>query len=586
MFGLRIQSVRRFAVPVAAVITGAVMVAVAGSLATSSRPIETLKPTEEGPQVIDVAEREYLWEIEHHGNVLAKSGFKVFARALANADRAALLGMLAPDFAGGDLGNPKEIRHSDKAVQVVRRQDAGNPANPVSADEFVDLLLRHRRTFYQTPKVELKYATLSPEQYGNMDGVWGGRGLLTMRGESAAGQPAEVEVRMNYRLERPTTETLARGGWLHGWTVTQTQEGRASRYLMREVARERGIDASGFYDRWTSPEGNVASSGGAYLCDFNRDGYIDILVTDYRKKLMLFRGGPDGKFVDVAKEMGLPLDWIYTAVGAIADLDGDGWEDIILGRRIFRNVEGKRFEEVTNQCNLRLPLRYNGIAFADYDRDGLIDLYVTVDSQPIKGSWVDGKCGAGARNYLFHNRGNWQFEDVTASSGTDGDNRSTFAAAWFDANDDGWPDLFVPNEFGNGVLLINQKNGKFSPQPLGDGPTDFGTMGVVAGDIDNDGHIDLYLANMYSKAGTRIIGNLKPDAYPPDVMSKLHRLVAGSQLHRNRGDLKFDQLGKSMQVDAVGWAYGPGLIDLDNDGFLDIFAPCGYFSENRDKPDG
>jgi hypothetical protein len=104
--------------------------------------------------------------------------------------------------------------------------------------------------------------------------------------------------------------------------------------------------------------------------------------------------------------------------------------------------------------------------------------------------------------------------------------------------------------------------------------------------VDNDGTVDIYCANMYSKAGTRVIGNLAPDAYPLDVLEKMRRFVAGSQLHLNKGGLTFDQVGLTRQVAAVGWAYGAALADLDNDGWLDIYATAGYLSRDRDKPDG
>src|SRR5262249_6569641 len=167
-----------------------------------------------------------------------------------------------------------------------------------------------------------------------------------------------------------------------------------------------------------------------------------------------------------------------------------------------------------------------------------------------------------------------------------GGHRSTFTAAWLDANNDGWPDLYVINEFGDGVLLVNNRDGTFSEHALADRPADFGTMGVAVGDVNNDGNIDIYCGNMYSKAGTRVIGNLAPDAYPPPVLERMRRFVAGSQLHLNRGGLKFEQAGQRMQVAAVGWAYGPCLADLDNDGWLDIYATAGFASRDRDKPDG
>jgi hypothetical protein len=83
-----------------------------------------------------------------------------------------------------------------------------------------------------------------------------------------------------------------------------------------------------------------------------------------------------------------------------------------------------------------------------------------------------------------------------------------------------------------------------------------------------------------------VIGNLAADAYSPDVMEKFRRFVAGSQLHLNRGGLKFEQAGKEKQVAAVGWAYGAALADLDNDGYLDVYATAGFVSRDRNEPDG
>jgi hypothetical protein len=223
---------------------------------------------------------------------------------------------------------------------------------------------------------------------------------------------------------------------------------------------------------------------------------------------------------------------------------------------------------------------------ADYDRDGRLDLYCTRTGPPGNLSWLEGRSNDARGNLLLRNRGGWQFEDVTKKSGTRGGYRSTFTAAWLDANDDGWPDLHVPNEFGDGVLLVNNRDGTFRPHALGDRPVDFGTMGLAAGDVDNDGRIDIYCANMYSKAGTRVIGNLKPDAYPPKVMQKLRRFVAGSQLHFNAGGLAFEPAGPEKNLAAVGWVYGAALADLDADGLLDIYATAGYISRDRTKPDG
>jgi hypothetical protein len=362
---------------------------------------------------------------------------------------------------------------------------------------------------------------------------------------------------------------------------------------MKDVAKERGLDPALLFDTWRTPpdsEGaQIVTTGGIYVCDFDRDGILDVLITDVTHHA-LYKGLPDGTFRDVTTEVGLgqklPQSSDLAGLAAWVDIDGDGWDDLILGNHVYRNEGGKHFIDYTPLTNLKLPSHTAAIVVADYDRDGKLDLYVTRTGHVRASSWVDGTSGDEAGNLLLRNKGNWQFEDVTARAGAAGGRRSSFTAVWLDADGDGWPDLFVPNEFGNGVLLVNNRDGTFREQPLGPGPVDFGTMGVAAGDLDNDGRIDLYCANMYSKAGSRVIGNLRPDAYSPEVMAKMRQFVVGSQLHLNKGALEFEQAGPRMQVAAVGWSYGPALADLDNDGWLDIYATCGFMSRDPDKPDG
>ena len=112
-------------------------------------------------------------------------------------------------------------------------------------------------------------------------------------------------------------------------------------------------------------------------------------------------------------------------------------------------------------------------------------------------------------------------------------------------------------------------------------------MGMTAGDIDNDGHTDLYIGEMYSKAGQRVMNNIPPGTYDETVTAKLKRLVDGSQLYLGGGgERKFKPVGIAMGVNAVGWAWGPCLADLNNDGWLDLYATAGFISQERGKPDG
>lgn len=537
------------------------------------------------------SEREFLWEVEHHGNLLSRYGFSALADALRRADAASLTALLAKDFTGWALRQPREVRLEADFAQVVRQESADQPPLPLDRSSFAARLLDFRRLFSRPPQIKLSLMTLSPAIREDLDSPWSGVCQLQMGGEARPGEPAEVLLYLQYHLPRPSEKLFNQGGWLQKCHILQSQQGQATHYLLREVTAQRGIDPKRFHDNWQSTDLFLPdSSGGVFLCDYNRDGILDMLITDVMG-YVLYRGRPGGQFEDVTLSVGLlgisaPSSDAPDLVAAFADLDGDGWEDLILGDRIFQNEHGRRFRDVTWQTNLYLPTDASGISLVDFDRDGRIDLFVSCHAMTKGASWIEVRSNGSEGNRLWRNLGGWRFQDVTAESGAGGDRPSTFSTVWLDADNDGWPDLYVINEFGNGVLLHNEGNGRFREHSLVKGAGDFGTMGVTCGDINNDGRIDLYVANMYSKAGTRIIGNLRPDTYAPDVMARLRSLVAGSQLYLNRGNLAFEPVGRKYQVSAVGWSYGPALVDLDNDGWLDLYATCGYVSRTRNEPDG
>ncbi len=577
---------------------------------TASRP----KPPA-GP-VLEQEQREFLWDCEHHGLLLSRRGFPQIAKALSEADANALAHRLAPDFTAAIFQQPVEVKSISDDVQAVRLTDAGGPRATLTREQFVQKLMEYRRLFHQAPRIAFALMTCSPMVREEPAGPWQGLCQLRMWGEVEPNQPGEVVLTLHYQVAEPTDAAVGAPGWLHHCVIQQSLVTRASRPLFKEVAAQRGIDPKRFHDNWTLK--NVqTNTGGVYLCDYNRDGYTDIFVTDLNS-YALYQGEPGGRFSDVTSSKGLPtipLTAARAVFAAFVDFDNDGWEDLLLGEQVFRNEAGRRFADVTRKYGLQIPKDIIGAALADYDRDGKIDLYLVRSGKGKADSWIDGKSGEPKTNVLLRNKGNWQLEDVTEKSGAGGGQRSTFSAVWLDVNNDGWPDLHVPNEFGPGVLLINQANGTFREQLLAEGPSDFGSMGLTAGDIDNDGHIDLYLANMYSKAGNRVFHNVKPGTYSEDIWGKITHFVTGSQLWHNRGPResvraleresaperslaptlsrshaptlpRFEPRAQEFQLSAVGWAYGPALADFDNDGFLDIYATAGFVSQNRDEPDG
>ncbi len=229
---------------------------------------------------------------------------------------------------------------------------------------------------------------------------------------------------------------------------------------------------------------------------------------------------------------------------------------------------------------------------ADFDGDGLLDLYIVNQKgfrqrPPGKRPWV-GDPHAGTENHLWHNEGGGRFRDITAEANAGGGRHQTFAGASLFLDDDPFPDLYLANDFGANVLLRNRGDGTFEDVTAGSGTGDFSTsMGVSAGDLDNDGRTELYVANMYSKMGRRIIANVGPDDYPPGLYDMIRGSLAGNRLYRLAGDgAEYEEVSEKLGVNQVGWAFAPAMVDLDADGWLDLYATTGFNSADRNKPDG
>ena len=527
-------------------------------------------------------QREYLWQVEHHGLLLSSVGFARIANALKNDDEEALRTIFVDGFEGEVLGKPREAQFEHGGTRILRQNGSGERGIRLDAKSFAKFLLEDRRRFSKRPGVKLSLMALAPTDPKNLDSVWQGTCQLRMSGEMGKGRPGEVVLYLRYRIPRPKEAVLKSNPWLQSLAIMQRQVAESPKSLMKDVTATRGIDVKLFHDNWEETQNTQIVSGGVNLCDYNRDGCLDMLITDLTTNVM-YQGSPDGTLTDVTSKVRLPQNpRLITAT--FVDLDGDGWEDLIFGSVLLRNTEGQYFTPVEAPTLAIRPQA--SVNVADFDRDGKMDLYVSTIGLTKAATWIKGEGGGQVRNRLWKNLGDWKFVDVTDSAGASGGNRSTFTAVWLDADEDGWPDLYVINEFGRGVLLVNKQDGTFRERAIEADPGDFGSMGVTAGDFDNDGHIDIYVGNMYSKAGNRVMANVWPGSYPETILSRLRSFTNGSQLHHNLGALKFERIGRELQVADVGWAYGPAMADLNNDGWLDIYATCGFISKSRTDPDG
>jgi hypothetical protein len=413
-----------------------------------------------------------------------------------------------------------------------------------------------------------------------------------MAGKLTDGRTGELMAKLELDLKSvPDADAIATvGGWIKGARLAEEQFAAATAPLMGEIGGERGINRWKLHDNWTVPlENRPVLTGGVFVADVNDDGEDDIFVTDVSGPA-LYLGLGGGRFKDATKDSGIPAALRGSSAVALADFDGDGHVDMILPKHVLRGTGTGKFEDITGRMKFEFGNRLSGFSVADYDCDGRLDLYVsrfhgTDKSVEAKTSWIDGPGGPG--NQLWRNLGDWKFEEVAEKANARAGSRAVFTSVWLDVNDDRWPDVYVINELGGGILLVNKGDGTFREVHLIDGdPGDFGSMGMAVGDYNDDGRIDIYTANMYSKAGRRIMENLPADSYPPEVISKIKRFVTGSELYRNDGGLKFSAVGKAARVHAVGWAYGAAFIDLDNDGFLDLYGTAGFASVNKAEPDG
>ena len=266
-------------------------------------------------------------------------------------------------------------------------------------------------------------------------------------------------------------------------------------------------------------------SGCAFL-DYDGDGWQDILLvngTDWpghkriRSTMKLYRNNRNGTFTDVTRKAGLDLE-MYGMGVAIGDYNNDGFPDIFITcvgqSRLFKNTGKGTFVDVTKTCGLAGHVGFSTSAiWFDYDRDGLLDLFVCnyVRWSPEHDVFcsLDGKHKSyctpeayrGDTCWLFHNRGNGTFEDVTASSGIFDSSSKSLGVAMFDYDHDGWPDLVVANDTQPNKLYRNQQNGKFKDVAVEAGLA-YSTegkpragMGVDIADFENSGAPGIAITN-------------------------------------------------------------------------------------------
>lgn len=359
----------------------------------------------------------------------------------------------------------------------------------------------------------------------------------------------------------------------------------------RDISSATGLTAPNVYGGETEKKYILEMTGnGAAIFDFDNDGWRDVLFINGSRfdgfggqtnaNHRLYRNEGGGVFADVTKTSGLTNPGWGQGVCA-GDYDNDGRVDLLIthyGHNVlYRNQGGGVFENVTAQAGLPVEGQRwgSGCTFMDYDRDGLLDLFVsnylrfdmdealTPGASPFcfwKGLAVF--CGPkgfpSGQNLLYHNEGSGRFRDVSKQAGVELDGlHYALGAVSSDFDGDGWPDIYVACDSTPSILYRNNRDGTFTDVAVeagtayGDAGQEEGSMGVAAGDFDNNGLLDIVKTNFIDETST---------------------------LYLNRGDWFFEDAtyaaGLGVNTKYVGW--GVGFLDIDQDGWKDIAAANGH----------
>ncbi|HEV2016898.1 MAG TPA: CRTAC1 family protein [Gemmatimonadaceae bacterium] len=329
-------------------------------------------------------------------------------------------------------------------------------------------------------------------------------------------------------------------------------------------------------------EPHVAALGASVsVADFDGDGKPDLYFTNSRfgEPNALYRNKGDGTFEEVAATAGIadlnrPGDGV--SMGAVwGDFDNDGREDVLVYRYgylgLFKNLDGHHFEDITAQAGLHRWVNSNGAIWLDYDRDGLLDLYVTAYFRSDIDLWHLATTKImhnsfefatnGGKNLLFHNLGNGRFEDVTDKTGV-GSTRWSLAAASADFNGDGWPDIYLANDYGPEELYLNDHGRRFILTTAGLESESKSGMSATLGDAYNRGRLDAFVTNISERGYLFQNNNLRLNEMPE---ARRFRNVAEGEI-----------------ADA-GWAWGAQFGDLNNDGANELFVANGFISADPKK---
>ena len=331
---------------------------------------------------------------------------------------------------------------------------------------------------------------------------------------------------------------------------------------------------------------NGAIGTGVAIGDYDGDGRPDIFVVSKTESCRLFRNLGGWRFEDVTEKAGVgdkgDAARIWKQGATFVDVNNDGLLDIYVCRfnapnLLYINQGDGTFKKMAHAYGLDVKDASVMAAFCDYDRDGWLDVFILTNL-------LDASLHLnGQKNHLFHNNRNGTFTDVTGRAGITGETQS-HSATWWDYDNDGWPDLYVGSDFAPADKLYhNNRDGTFTNVLDQVVPhTPYSSMGSDLGDVNNDGVIDLLIADMAATghekdqrgmADSR--GRTREDARHPQIAPQYER----NALFLNTGTGRCFEAAFLAGLSATDWTWSPRFEDLDNDGRLDLFVTNGMHRE-------
>ncbi len=414
------------------------------------------------------------------------------------------------------------------------------------------------------------------------------QGTASGRGTTARSHPVRVpdpDVGVESLALRASTQRETVGSFkvFHGFQFTDRVKESGITFVHRIVD-----DSGRYYKLVHYDHGN-----GIAAADVDRDGLTDIYFVNQRGGSQLWKNIGGGRFRNMTREAGVALADRVGAAASFADIDNDGDQDLFVttvrqGNALFENDGRGRFTDISKTAGVDHVGHSSGAVFFDYDKDGLLDLYLcnvgryTVDAKR-GGAYVglpDAFSGhlhpdRSETAILYRNLGGHRFANVTGDVGL-GDAGWSGDASVADLNDDGFLDLYTLNMQGANHFFENENGKRFVDKTAQYFPrTSWGAMGVKFFDYDNDGRPDLFVTDMHSDM-SEVIGpereKLKSRMqWSNDFLrGDASNFVFGNSLFHNRGSGKLEEVSDQLGVENY-WPWGPSIADVNADGWQDAF---------------